>query len=591
MSEATPEPTETKKDQNDTEPIVDAYAQEKARLDAEYAKKKAQLDSQEAFGVYDRFEGPLLEDGRPVAGTYADYLAQRPTDGIVRDGRQFRSAGSEKFASEADYNAQNNISQKNVPLPTEDNPNPEGWTYHEGDTAAAARYYNRLLENTVAKERMTDADYAGMSPRQLALEAAKAYELGDSAEMNDIRETLDLRLLNEVTRPGTELTEAQYQEQMEIYDNLVKLAIQVREGKVSSKTTAEHDFSSRDSDVTDKDVESPNSDDSTSAEQQAEVTNSTASATPEHDFPNEDTDVTGKEVELYKSKDGFEKGAEVIFKGKKFTIEDVLSGDTVNAYVLVDADGNKSLAFAEQLTMPEKEASVGERVKAFWKKTAEKVKLAFRPEYWGERFTAAATKVGEASTWALNLGVDQENDSEEEKDRKRNRNRVLFIAGGLAVTVGAIAASYGLGFAVGSGTHNAAAEAAGNANLGGGSGNGGNNGASIGEAFSQQAPGTPTINNNGEYTLTPVDQLPNVSPPSSGAEFSISDPGFTIHSGEGGYELFNNLNLSPSIWDANKATLLERFPNDFYNMGNGAVGVNGGALSDAAKTFINTLRS
>lgn len=258
--------------------------------------------------------------------------------------------------------------------------------------------------------------------------------------------------------------------------------------------------------------------------------------------------------------------------------------------------------------------SVGERVKAFWKKGAEKLKMAFRPEYWGERFTAAATKVGEASTWALNLGV-KETDSDEEKDKKRNRNRVFLIAGGLAVTAGAIAASYGIGFAVGSGSHGAAAEAAGNLPQGGG-GSGAHHGASVGEALSQQntdtsfaseqqdqhrqmaeianantAPATPTANNHGEYTLTPVDQLPDVGPPASGAEFSINDPGFTIHDGEGGYELFNNLNIPDSVWDANKATLLQRFPNDFYPMGNGAVGVEGGQLSADARTFINTLRS
>jgi hypothetical protein len=239
-----------------------------------------------------------------------------------------------------------------------------------------------------------------------------------------------------------------------------------------------------------------------------------------------------------------------------------------------------------------KEPSIGDKLKGLWKKGVESTKKLFRPEFWGERFTAATNKLHEASTWALNLGVN-ETDSDEEADKKRKRNRVLFIAGGAALAVAAVAgASYGIGFAVGSsGEHHAATEALTNGGTGGG------HGAAAGDVLSAHDQAVADA-------LTPkhgTDALNNLSPPNavdsqgtaahSAAEaFSIHDPGFNVTHGEGGFQLFNKLHIDLSKWDANKATLLNKFPDNFYSMDGGQVGIEDVPLSDAAKEFINTLR-
>jgi hypothetical protein len=244
-----------------------------------------------------------------------------------------------------------------------------------------------------------------------------------------------------------------------------------------------------------------------------------------------------------------------------------------------------------------KEPSLGEKLKGWWNKNGQPVLDKFRPSYWSERWeNAIKPKIGEVVTSALNIGVDLENDSPEVIEKKQKRNRVIFMAGGAAVAIAAIAApAFGIGFAMGGGGHHAA-EA-----LGGG-GSAGHPGASVGNTLSahdqavaealspqHQASGPISEQLDQHRQMAEAANAANAAP--AAPEFSVNDPGFTVSSGEGGYKLFHDLNLPDSVWDTNKTTLLQRFPDNFYSMGNGAVGINDRPLSDAAKEFINTLRS
>lgn len=204
-----------------------------------------------------------------------------------------------------------------------------------------------------------------------------------------------------------------------------------------------------------------------------------------------------------------------------------------------------------------KEPSIGDKLKKLWNKGKEKVKLLFRKEYWGERFTNASLKVGEASTWALNLGVNEEDD-DQEKDRKRNRNRVLFIAGGAAVAVASIAGAYGIGYAIGGGgSHGAATEAL---TSGNGSGRG------VGEALSAHDRAIAD-------SLTPTrgSDIPVASPvPTPEASIPV---GYDVPNGEGGEQLFNTIGIDPQKWYANQESFLRNFPDQFYRMPGGDVGI------------------
>lgn len=226
-----------------------------------------------------------------------------------------------------------------------------------------------------------------------------------------------------------------------------------------------------------------------------------------------------------------------------------------------------------------KEPSIGDKLKKFWSKGKETVKKLFRPEYWGERFTAAGNKIGEASTWALNLGVNHETDSDEEKDRKRNRNRVLFVAGGAAVAVAAIAGAYGIGYAVGNAGHHAT-EA-----IGGGSGAGGH-GAAAGDTLSahdQAVADALTPKHGGVEGANQIS--PNVAPTPEAIP-----AGYTVQPNEGGEQLFASLNIDPAKWYANQEHLRSISEGHMYIMDDGNVGLRPGQLPEAVRNAIEALK-
>lgn len=65
------------------------------------------------------------------------------------------------------------------------------------------------------------------------------------------------------------------------------------------------------------------------------------------------------------------------------------------------------------------------------------------------------------------------------------------------------------------------------------------------------------------------------------------DPNFAISSGEGGIHFFQDLGLTESNWYEVQNELLQNYPNDFYSMGDGNVGLaHPGQLSLEAQQFI-----
>jgi hypothetical protein len=240
-----------------------------------------------------------------------------------------------------------------------------------------------------------------------------------------------------------------------------------------------------------------------------------------------------------------------------------------------------------------KEPSIGDKLKKWWGKNKESIKNVFKPTYWAERWTnAIAPKIGETASKILNLGINEETDSDEEKDRKRKRNRVIFIAGGASVAVAAIATSYGVGFAVGSGGHHAA-EAA-NAGIGSGHGGAGGNTLSahdqaVANALTPHR--APAISEQLDQHRQMADIAQNAANAPAIEAPNVNDPGFNISNGEGGLELFSSLNIDPSKWAAHANDLVTKFPQDFYNMPGGGVGISHqGQLSLEARNAIEALR-
>ncbi len=80
-------------------------------------------------------------------------------------------------------------------------------------------------------------------------------------------------------------------------------------------------------------------------------------------------------------------------------------------------------------------------------------------------------------------------------------------------------------------------------------------------------------------------------PPVEAPEVAIPPEVFNIPSGGGGEELFETAGIDPRVWYNNEATLLAQFPNDFYLMNDGHVGIaHPGMLSQGAQDYIQSLK-
>ncbi len=534
MSETAP--AEPKRGQDDFRPVVDEIAQERAKLDSEYARKTAMLNQVEAFGVKDKFEGPLLEDGRPIAGSHADYHSQRHSDGIVRDGSGFRQAESGQFASEEGYTTQNGTAQE---------------------------HYDKLMgfEN----EGVHETGFENMGIMQLAKEQAKAEIMNDVAGMNEIRGVSDQYMLEQAAIKGSGTTYADLDQAAVRYQKLVE--------KFKSKELGETSAVEGDEDKDEKpaDGEKP--------------VNETEGTKPNETDPNEAPAETPEKE--HKVGDTAEYNGETVTLGQK------LAGtDKLVAYEVVKSDGSRTLVYEHELTFPEPAAekeSVGEKAKRFWKKGTSFIAEKFTMGYMGARWFVEDS--------IINRGIDPLTTSFEDAEKIKHRRRIALVAGTAAVLV-ALAISrdfHGFGSG-GGGSHVANALPTDTPTP---SPSASEVPTSDGSEFTlPQTPHAPELNpNDPAFTLTPVDQAPTGTPSpdvlgATPTPDALSNPDFTITQGEGGLQLFNRLGIDPAKWAANASRLLQQHGEDFYTRPGGGIGISHpGALSEATRIDLLNIKN
>lgn len=104
---------------------------------------------------------------------------------------------------------------------------------------------------------------------------------------------------------------------------------------------------------------------------------------------------------------------------------------------------------------------------------------------------------------------------------------------------------------------------------------------------SPEAPTPPTAPEDDQET-TPPNNGVRWTPEDLNGEVKISDP---IPQGGGGEQLFKGLGVDISKWYNNEDTLLQLFPDEFYRMNDGHVGIaKPGPLSQEAQDFITSLQ-
>lgn len=483
---------------------ISADHAELALLEAKTAKKKFEIGQNENFGKYDEFIGPLNSG----IDSHDSYHAQRPSDGVIREGDTFRNAESGKFASPDDYSAQNG-STNEQPLD----------------------YYDKVNGVTENIEYIAP-DYENMNVPQLALATAKAEMIGDKAEVDDIKAIVEHLLMEAATHPDSDMTDKDYNDEIARFNHLVELA----KAKVLNKTDGE----SVAAEATPAEPETAEAGSDTKEAEKATV--------PEHK--------QGDKAEL--------NGANVVIEST------FLGSNGKIAYEVTKPDGTTELVYADKLTFPAEkteEESATERLKLFWKKSSNFIKEKLTLGYMSAKWAVEDS--------IINRGVDPLTTSFEDVEKIRNRNRIYLVAGTAAVIVAAIILkeTNPLGHLFGGG------------DLAGSVPGSGSSGSETLSAHDQNVFDSMHPDTNGVETATPVDQqLPVVD--------VAPDPAYTIPSGEGGLELFQKLNIDTSKWGANAESFLNRFPQDFYRMNSGGIGISHqGILSQGAQDAINALRN
>jgi hypothetical protein len=502
-----------------------------ADLEAQVARKRTQV------------EGPLNENERTILGSHADYHAQRPSDGIIRDSGSisgFRDALTGQGASLEAYEAQNTVTQTGTK---------EYWKKLEG--------INNGVEET---------NFANMGVMQLAKEQAKAEALGDIAGVNEVRGVFDQYMLEQATSEGSGITDADLDKESARYDALVKKF--VSNEIIDAEDPAVQDVENLVVPGADDEEDAPKAEDVPSAD--AETTQAPAEAAKE----------ASTETEKTRHNATAELNGQTVTITKKFMGDD---GEIV--YKVEKADGSTDLVSAQELVLPaaiEKEP-LGDRLKKWWGKAKEIVEEKLTFEYLGAMWTNLQNET-------INRGVDPF-ESFDEQERKRKRNRTVIILGG----AGLLVASYILN------NHDQIAhtlfsggDVAGALPTPGASGGNGlsPHDQSVAEALSgrnhtadalQQVPSSNRIDAQEAAAAAP--------PPAVEAPSAADMAAFNVGNGEGGLELFNNLNIDPAKWAGNANDLLAKFPQDFYQMASGGVGIaHQGLLSPEARNAIEALR-
>lgn len=521
-----------------------------AKLQQQLERAQHDVAQKEAFGKYDITvpnEGEL---------NYQEYLEQRPSEGVVRDGDGFRDAQSGKFSSADGYEAQKVSSQD---------------------------HYDQI-GGLVNKGEYQPPDYESMGVLQLAKEAAKARQLGDRAEEEQILEAVHHYLTADAMKDDTESPEeAQKRFDAEIirYDTLV------------NRFLGRPDVHAQPADQAHVDLTGGGA-----PSARADSNESEPSVAP-----------VSKELVRFAGVEGA-----AYYNGKKVSIaREGFSDGTDTVLTVVDEDGEVYEIRASELTNKpnvdvadvvqdtpvtptpdvqpdsvgkELELYVGEsapeKAKKWWQKAGDRIRGLGGVSAWAAGWATVGTvklkeRVGtslsdKAAVW-LDRGVD-ESWSEDEKEKKRKQNRYTAMAAVAGLTIiGGVAAGV-IGHKLGLSGDSFGAEV----------------------PLPSPSPGEAPVPEGAEAALAAAPLVPEtpeapeapINAPAAFAEFSPE--AMTIGSGEGGHDLFERLGLDTAVWDSNAQELADRFPEDFYREGNDVRIMRPGQLSPGAQDFIKSLR-
>lgn len=605
--------------------------------------EKAQFDAQqkEVFGKYD------VTAPNEGEGNYQEYIDSHSNDGIVRNGDVFQNAATGKFASEAAYAAQNGTTEdhydavekvtfngdqykemgvmqlaKEAAMARKDgNAAREGLItealeHHltmdamkddsESPAEAQARYeseimrYEELVVKFAASEKKAEPPFpGGASSGTSAGEAAPAGQ-GAEAAGTKAEAGPDEK---EVTLNGEKVT----------IDNVFvspdgERVVQITAEDGTKRYVAESDLAFSEAAATSAASDTTPGAGGTEEEKPAATAGSEGKPA-EADAPTGDEDEKDK-TEPYNGAafavnskgtatilDPLMKAAAtrepsafaVDSKGEVEVLDDDLKAQTegIEADPRVEEERLAAeAAAAEAAAAAEKDQKFTERVKNWFQKEGKKLQEFGGAAYMGSLFEAGARGVKTGVNRMLEWRV-KEDMTPEEKDKIRKQNRygaIAFGAATAALAIGLLAAN-GMSNDGGPGAEDLPTPTPTETvdpnlqdilNPGGAAG---------GEADTTGAfgPGMTIPDWDGQVGGS---ELPDAAP-----EVIVPNEAFNIPDGGGGEQLFNGLGIDTAKWYANEDSLLANFPNDFYRMDGGHVGIaRPGYLSQGAQDAINALK-
>lgn len=529
-------------------------ASERAALEAKLAEQERQaqrtrteLVGKENFGVFD---GEMVPNEGEV--TSREYHAQRPSEGIVREGDRFRHTGTGQFAAEGEYEAQNTLVQPD---------------------------YNEDVQTS-------GSEYDSMSFTQLAKEFAFRESLNDVAGMKEVRELAGDRIMEAITRPDKPATSRDkspdevYAQEMAQFDKMVGAF----RGDADTVTNGEGEGSelpeAAATEVSDSVTETEKPDTST---EQFELNGEAVTLGAEF------TDKDGNRVFEVTLPDGKTKLVRetdltrTVIPGVQGEGAEALEGESLEEYEARNGGAEKTETPPSNVHVPnypgqEVELYKGERderapgffekVKSWWGEKVAFAKVAFDPRMWAHAWHMRQDSF-------IERGV-KDTMTDDEKEKKRNNNRAIWMYGHFGVVLAA-------GIAAGMGIHQAIDNAnAQTVGLTDGVGE-------LPQPVTESDPvvlGTATGSINGE-TAQPEVVEPEVAPveaPAFGPEY------FKIPPGGGGEALMNRLGIPAEEWYKHQAEWAAKYPNELYQMSSGNYGfTRPGTLSAAFQADINSL--
>jgi len=513
----------------------DADSQKLADERVKLELKERKLEQELSMGKYDVHpEGFTPPEGEM---TYEQYLAQRPSEGVVRDELNggYREAHTGRYASEEDY-----LAGKEV-MPDEE---------------------------TADRTRLDDLGLVA-----LAKEFAEAKQRNDIADKKEIEEAVRSRIekqaYNEKSGNLTvaDVEKAVEQEMRVFYDRAERLGAD-RSPSDTDQSSEVGDFVTIKTGNGDEGI-TENISEQQFGEEFDTLTSPFKSGRFANKEPNKESGVDsegsadeteapkkytfgGVEVEVgeeYEAPDGSEM-VSIIFNGDKVFVSKKL---LIEAEAEPDS-GQEDDEIEQEEAENDQEDGENERQSSWWSRN----KKFFGINYYAAQWTMMLQRSRERGQITDEMTQEEIN---EVLERKR-RNQVLGM-----VTV-AVATGLATYLAIkGNGVHHDAV-----------------------------ASGGVTPDTMHDVTPGITDHLPSVDtagdvPPSIDISVEPLNPSYEIPSGTGGEALFQRLGLEPRSWYRHQDDLLNRFPGSFYRMDSGNVGIaQSGWLPNEVQSYIESLR-